>query len=114
MKFENENNKEWEQVGGIGVDAGLCWIGDPCYCVTPDADSHPAKTWSEFCEKIRDMEHSQQFNYPLGHPGLGVCVSTGWGDGFYPVYVRLNEDGRVAEARVVFIDEEDEDLDDED
>lgn len=25
----------WTQVGVIGVDSGLCWVGDPCYCVTP-------------------------------------------------------------------------------
>ena len=41
-------NKKWEEVGLIGVDAGLCWLGDPCYCVTPDADNHPTQTWIEF------------------------------------------------------------------
>ena len=24
-------NEEWEHIGEIGVDAGLCWLGDPCY-----------------------------------------------------------------------------------
>jgi len=41
-------------------------------------------------------------NYALGHPGLGVVVSTGYGDGEYPVEVRRNEDGRIAEVRVRF------------
>lgn len=109
MKFANDEQKFWQHAGDIGVDAGLCWIGDPCYCVTPDSNNHPAETWSAFCDKIRDMTHAQQFNYKLGHPGLGVCVSTGWGDGHYPVYIRLNDEGRVAEARVVFIDESEED-----
>lgn len=98
----------WELAGEIGVDAGLCWIGDPCYCVTPDAREHPANTWSDFCNKLNEMgraEPSYQFRYKLGHPGLGVCVSTGWGDGHYPVYIRRNDQGRVMEARVVFIDE---------
>ncbi len=25
------NKTKWEKIGQIGVDAGLCWIGDPCY-----------------------------------------------------------------------------------
>ena len=97
---------KWEQVGEIGVDAGLCWIGDPCYCVTPDADSHPAPTWGEFCDKLGALEKNgaAQWDFPLGHAGLGVSVSTGYGDGCYPVYVRRAKDGRVAEVKVVFIE----------
>lgn len=100
--------KRWEKVGIIGVDAGLCWVGDPCYCVTPDANSHPAKTWREFCDVLFDGEQNgvKQWNYPMGHSGLGVSVQTGYGDGSYPVYVRRNREGRVAEVRVVFISNE--------
>ena len=96
---------KWELVGYIGVDAGLCWIGDPCYCVTPDATEHPAPSWPEFCDKLRDSEKDGacQWNYKMGHAGLGVSVSIGYGDGTYPVYVRRNKEGRVAEARVKFI-----------
>jgi hypothetical protein len=36
-------------------------------------------------------------------------MSSGWGDGTYPVLIRRNEEGRIAEARIVFIDEEDDD-----
>jgi len=100
----------WEQVGEIGVDAGLCWIGDPCYCVTPDATEHPAPTWSEFCDKLFKGEDSQtkQWNHKLGHTGLGVSIETGYGDGTYPVYVKRNYEGRITEAKVVFIGENDE------
>jgi hypothetical protein len=102
----------WEQVGMIGVDAGLCWIGDPCYCVTPDATEHPAATWSEFCDKLfgssEDVPKTRQWRYKRGHNGLGVSVETGYGDGTYPVYVKYNSEGRVAEVRVVFIGVEDE------
>jgi len=97
--------KETRTIGEIGVDAGLCWIGDPCYCVTPDADEHPAETWSEFCGLLGN-EHPtiQQFNYKLGHPGLGICVSTGFGDGVYPVTAEII-DGRVASVTVTFIED---------
>lgn len=98
-------NNDWQQVGIIGVDAGLCWIGDPCYCVTPDANSHPAKTWKEFCDLLPDNDMTKQWNYPNGHSGLGVSVQTGYGDGTYPVYVKYNNEGRVSEVKAVFIDE---------
>lgn len=100
----------WKPVGVIGVDAGLCWLGDPCYCVTPDATSHPAKDWPSFCKMLDKNKYpnAMQFNYAKGHPGLGVVVSTGFGDGCYQVYVRETDEGewgkRIAEVRVVFIE----------
>jgi hypothetical protein len=95
---------KWEEVGVIGVDAGLCWIGDPCYCVTPDATEHPAETWKEFCDILRDTEidRTKQWYYQMGHAGLGVSVNTG-GDGCFPVYVKRDEDGRITEVKVKFI-----------
>lgn len=108
---------KWVEVGEIGVDAGLCWVGDPCYIMTPEASESPAETWHEFCDKLWEKAEKSghegvvQWQYRLGHDGLGVSVQTGYGDGTYPVYVRYNEEGRVAEVKVVFIgdwEEEDE------
>ncbi len=98
---------QWEKVGVVGVDAGLLWLGDPCYCVTPDRDEHPAKTWDEFCNKLKNTEKNRvtQWNYKMGHEGLGVSVSTGYGDGCYDVFVKRNHEGRIAEVKVVFINE---------
>jgi len=98
------NLKGFDQVGEIGVDAGLCWIGDPCYCVTPDANEHPAESWPEFCSKLDANENDgvMQWKYKAGHAGLGVSVSTGHGDGCYPVYVKRNNEGRVVAVLVVF------------
>jgi hypothetical protein len=95
-------SRRWEKVGECAVDAALIWIGDPSYCVTPDGDDHPAQTWKEFCDQIEDMEAAKQFNFARGHPGLGVCVRSGYGDGVYPVYVRRGSTGRVIEAKIVF------------
>ena len=91
---------DFEKVGVIGVDAGLCWVGDPCYCVTPDAEEHPANDWSEFCDKLQG--DVQQWNYKRGHAGLGVSVSTGYGDGVYSVYV-VRKEGRIAGVFVDFM-----------
>lgn len=89
--------------GHIGVDAGLCWIGDPCYILHKEKGLPEVlgKNWIEFCRVLNFDSGYQSFDYSKGNEGLGVVVSTGYGDGFYPVYIR-KEDGRVMEARVVF------------
>lgn len=38
-----------------------------------------------------------------------VVMSSGWGDGCYPVYVKYGDDGRVASATIVFLDDEEDD-----
>ena len=103
---------DWEKVGEIGVDAGRCWIGDACYILH---NQKPYKslggTWEEFCDLLHaDEIPHKQFSYDHGEPGLGLCVETGYGDGLYPVFVKLNSEGRVAEAKVVFIDPNEEEI----
>ena len=107
---------EWEDIGVIGVDAGVCWIGDPCYFVgfedkKTQLERSGITDWYKFCEKIESSAAiAKQFNYPAGHPGLGVCASTGYGDGTYTVQARfVNVDNwgrRIAEIRVVFIEDD--------
>jgi hypothetical protein len=100
-----------KRIGEIGVDAGLCWIGDPCYIL--HADPKPkaiGNDWSGFCDILQEDKQyptAKQFAYDLGHAGLGVCVSTGYGDGVYPVYAELNGEGRTAKVWVEFIADDD-------
>ena len=114
------NNDNWALAGYFCVDAGICWIGDPCYWITPDTEHHPAKDWGEFCEKTIDKDVAvfdfdgkvvSQKKAEKGEGGLGVMVHTGYGDGQYPVWVRRNKEGRIMEMRVsfeMFGDEEEE------
>jgi hypothetical protein len=46
-------------------------------------------------------ERAVQFNYDAGHAGLGVVVSTGYGDGMYPVVATM-KDGRVQKVEIRF------------
>jgi hypothetical protein len=40
-----------KQVGEIGIDAGLCWVGDPCYVLHTDQPPKAiGKSWEEFCD----------------------------------------------------------------
>lgn len=112
---------EWTKIGEIGVDAGLCWVGDPCYIHHNGGENKPAefgKDWEEFCEILGKLTNDHK-NNSCQFGNLGVCVSTGYGDGCYPVYAKFQDSGswggRLAEVKVVFIDEEyDNDYDDED
>src|SRR5258708_22420227 len=112
----------WVLAGMITVDAGLCWVGDPCYF----ADGRPKEfgnSWSgnttfppkssvpdipgpNFCDNLEGKDRegigTAQWNHDNGGPGLGVTVTTGYGDGCYPVYVRINKDGVIVEMRTVF------------
>jgi len=117
--FDRTNNdvsestkEETKLVGHIGVDAGLCWIGDPCY-LTPDGKETPLNNWQAFCDSLEMDEPGptmKSLNYPGGHEGLGVCVSTGFGDGFYPVHAVISdEDGwgkRIKSVTITFIKDE--------
>jgi hypothetical protein len=86
-----------KQIGEISIDAGLCWIGDPCYVLHQEQPPEAiGKNWGEFCDLI---DHDKGFT-AVGD-GLGVCVSTGYGDGAYPVYAEF-EDGRIMKVWVDF------------
>jgi hypothetical protein len=98
---------ETKKIGVIGVDAGLCWIGDPCYVIhTSDGKLPPSmgKNWDEFCSKLGDQFTTFGFNEMTD--GLGIAVSTGYGDGVYPVYAKISDEGewgkRVKEITIKF------------
>lgn len=95
-----------ECIGHFGVDAGLCWIGDPCYILHRENGKEPksiGKDWSDFCLNILDHKKDWwSFSYDLGYQGLGICVSTCWGDGSYPVFIQRNSDGRISKVIIDF------------
>jgi len=99
-----------ECIGHFGVDAGICWIGDPCYILHREGGREPkaiGKDWHDFCNILYRQEGSGQkdwwsFNYDMGHEGLGICVNTCWGDGSYPVFIQRNSDGRISKVIIDF------------
>ena len=106
----NIRKNQRKLIGEIGVDAGLCWIGDPCYVLHANPPPKTiGKNWQEFCDLLNAAGYptALQFNYELGHPGLGVAVSTGYGDGVYTVFAEFTREGRVAYVTIEFIGQDD-------
>jgi hypothetical protein len=99
--------------GSIAVDSGQAMVGDPCYL----------DKWEQWADGTPFDHEANAGKYGYlgacgvtlkdGYGQLGaadaVVFTTGYGDGLYPVYVKLNDDGRVG---MVVIDFEG-DLDDE-
>jgi hypothetical protein len=100
--------------GTFAVDSGQAMVGDPCYLDTFEqwADGTPFN----HAEKAGEYGYLGACGVTLkdGFGQLGesqaVVFSTGYGDGLYPVYVQLNEDGRVSKV-VIDFEENDDDND---
>jgi hypothetical protein len=101
-------------IGSFGVDSGQAMVGDPCYL-------EDWKPWNS--EENHFDEHKQlagQYGYlgacgvtlDKGYGELGnsaaVAFTTGYGDGIYPVYAEINDDGRVARIVIDFVGEDEE------
>ena len=113
------------KVGQVGVDAGMVMVGDPCYL---DNYGKKSSNGFEFVDAEVDAQKgARQYDYSYsgacaatlsdnsaGQLGIGsaVAVSSGYGDGLYPVYATYNHEGRITKMEVVFVAEDDEDEDD--
>ena len=105
--------KEIVQIGEIGVDSGLVYIGDPCYVWKEDGIARKQiGDWDQFCNTLDGVP------YPLHHAFgiLGVVAASGLGDGRYPVYATI-EDWVITSITVKFLEDgdepEDEEIDDD-
>ena len=99
--------------GSIAVDSGQAMVGDPCYL----------DKWEPWADGTSFDHEANAGKYGYlgacgvtlkeGYGQLGaadaVVFSTGYGDGIYPVYVKLNDDGRVGMVVIDFEGELDDD-----
>lgn len=108
------DTKEMTYVGSFAVDSGQAIVGDPCYL----------DEWENWDNNEPFDNHAQkkgQYGYlgscgvtlaeGYGILGIGkaVAFTTGYGDGYYPVYAQFNDDGRITKIVIDFEDEEVED-----
>lgn len=106
------HNQERTLVGFCGVDSGQIMLVDPCYVkqftdgeeFSPTKESHPF-SYNGACGATLSEKQCGELA-----SGMACVVSSGYGDGSYPVYVTYASDGRIASATIQFIsDDEDED-----
>lgn len=106
------SDDEWQQIGVVPVDAGCLLIVDPCYLRDVLFEGNKQiEAWYQraVVEGGRDHWPVTHQDRKGGQMDLGHFVSTGEGDGIYPVEARFAEDGRIAEVRIRFSYDEDDD-----
>lgn len=109
------SDNEIVRVGSVGVDSGQVMVGDPCYlddfkthsqCDRDGGlhleagDCKPPYAYSY--EGASQATCSPEMFGQLGDYHNAVAVSSGYGDGVYPVYVEKNREGRVVALHVYF------------
>lgn len=105
-----------EKIGYVHVDAGMVFVGDPCYTMPDDAHLRDqVADWSKFCDAIIEDLQEKGYASPLKNEyiseGLGLVVESGYGDGTYSVYIERDpHEGRPARLIVEFISEDDDEV----
>ena len=103
---------EMTLIGQFAVDSGQAMVGDPCYLDEWKPWNSEEDNFEDHVNKVGEYSYLGACNATLGK-GFGqlgnqaVAFSTGYGDGLYPVYANINEDGRITKVVIIF-DEEDE------
>jgi hypothetical protein len=91
--------------GHFSVDSGQAMVGDPCYL---DAWNNNTDDEWNLDGKMGEYSYHGASATTLansyGELGISTAVvfNTGYGDGLYPVYVQMNDDGRVSKIVIDF------------
>ena len=91
--------------GHFAVDSGQAMVGDPCYI--DNWDTNKNDEWNIEGKVGQYSYHGASATTlanSYGELGIGSAVvfNTGYGDGLYPVYVQINDDGRVSKVVIDF------------
>jgi hypothetical protein len=88
-------------IGEFSVDSGQAIIGDPCYLDEWKNWDRDVDSYESNVNKVGEYGYLGACNATSGK-GFGqlggmsaVAFSTGYGDGIYPVYANITDDGRV-------------------
>jgi len=97
--------EEWSVIGHAPVDAGCLMLIDPCY-LRDGLFAGNAQIESWYDDAVVDNAENTHWPVRHGDQRYGHIVSTGYGDGFYPIEARFNAEGLVTEVRIRFIEED--------
>ena len=81
----------FEEIGTIGIDCGMVWIGDAGEVARRDELLGGTSTGQSRVAVVQN----------------GVALTAGYGDGTYALRARRMPDGRIAELRIVFVEDAD-------
>ena len=101
-------------IGSFAVDSGQAMVGDPCYLDDWKDWNSEEESFDDHVNNVGQYGYLGACNATLtnGHGvlgmGNGVVFSTGYGDGVYPVYAEINDEGRVVKVVIEFLDEDEE------
>jgi hypothetical protein len=101
-------------IGSFAVDSGQAMVGDPCYLDQWEVWDDKVDSFDEYANKAGSYGYlgSAQATLTKGYGELGisnaVVFSTGYGDGIYPVYAEINDEGRVTRVVIDFVGEDEE------
>ena len=83
------------KIGEVGVDAGMLMVGDPCYFVGKDGSiNESCESWSQACDQVFCAPGIVGQDTPMDVYGLGIAISTTYGDGTYNVYMETLPSGK--------------------
>ena len=100
-------------IGEFAVDSGQAIVGDPCYLEDWKLWDSSEVDYNDNINRVGEYGYLGACNATAGK-GFGqlgnmsaVAFSTGYGDGIYPVYANITEDGRVGMVVIDFTGEYD-------
>jgi hypothetical protein len=93
---------EWKKVGYVGIDSGTLILTDPAYM------KENLPTYEELVGLKKSSKVKGDITKEVKVGGSSAVVTnTGYGDGKYPVYAKITDEGkwgkRVSEIKVKFI-----------
>jgi len=102
-------------VGGLGVDSGTIFVGDPCYITSNRALCHErTNDCKENCELCANQQkiyresrpHQVKSDFRKNRFGdytdVGIMTDTNYGDGNYPCYITFDAKGSPTKLEVIF------------
>lgn len=94
------------KIGAVNVDSGSLMIVDPCH-IDGAWDSKPpkggihSKSYLEVMSVLDQSRSGPILHASDGKTGLGICLSTEWGDGEYEVFSVRGEQGELEKIEIV-------------
>ena len=101
-------------IGRFAVDSGQAMIGDPCYLDSWKPWNSEVDNFEDHINKVGEYGYlgacnaTITNNYGELNEGSSVVFNTGWGDGVYPVYANIDDEGTIHSITVNFVNDQDE------